>query len=73
MTTDNHSSSGETGRELFAFSTGAPDMLHLCDCRISFGTEPTVGLFSATALARLLKMSDECVKQVRDSVKSNEA
>jgi hypothetical protein len=52
-------------------STGAPDMLHLCDCRISFSTEPTVGLFSATALARLLKMSDECVKQVRDSVKSN--
>jgi hypothetical protein len=31
----------------------------------------SVGLFSATTLTRLLKMSDECVKQVRDSVKSN--
>jgi hypothetical protein len=29
----------------------------------------TAGLFSATALARLLKMGDECVKQVRNSVK----
>jgi hypothetical protein len=28
-----------------------------------------VGLFSATTLARLLKMRDECVKQVRNSVK----
>jgi hypothetical protein len=31
----------------------------------------SVGLFSATTLARLLKMSDECLKQVRNSVKSN--
>jgi len=27
------------------------------------------GLFSATTLTRLLKMGDECVKQVRNSVK----
>lgn len=44
-------------------------MLHLCDCRISLSTEPTVGLFSPTALARLLKMREECVKQVRNPVK----
>jgi hypothetical protein len=31
----------------------------------------SVGLFSATTPARLLKMREECVKQVRDSVKSN--
>jgi hypothetical protein len=31
----------------------------------------SVGLISATTLARLLKMREECVKQVRDSVKSN--
>jgi hypothetical protein len=29
----------------------------------------SVGLFSATTLARLLKISDECVKQDRNSVK----
>jgi hypothetical protein len=29
---------------------------------MSFSTEPTVGLFSTTALARWLKVSDECVK-----------
>jgi hypothetical protein len=66
-TADIHSSSGESGRDLLHFQVGH----QTCFTSTGFRTKPTVGLFSATALARLLKMNDECVKQVRDSVKLN--
>lgn len=59
MTAEIHSSSsGENGRDLLKFQMGHQASF----TSTGFSTKPTAGLFSATALARLLKMREEMCK-----------